>query len=149
MRTNKLLLDVAIDNEVCNKMENRIDVINATLFYSISHLFQLSSLLRNSLCFIERCFPMVAESHNFVELDFIHVRKMFSSSELNIDSEIQVLNAADGWLCHKITDRSKYAKDLLLRIRLLLLSDAALNYILKSKSSFSINPESAAIIKEA
>ena len=68
---------------------------------------------------------MIAESQNFLELDFIHVAKIISSSGLSIDSELQVLNAADGWLCHKITKRNIYANYILSRIRLQLLSDPA------------------------
>ena len=44
---------------------------------------------------IEQCFPMFSDSDNFLELNINYVRKIFKSSELNIDSELQVFNAAD------------------------------------------------------
>ena len=56
---------------------------------------------------------MIADTVNFLELDFIIIKKILSSSGLNIDSELQVFNAADSWLCHDITERRKYAKELL------------------------------------
>ena len=49
---------------------------------------------------IERCFPMIVDSDNFLELDFIFIKKILSSSELNINSELQVFNASDSWLSH-------------------------------------------------
>ena len=147
MKTNKFLLEGTKNNEVCKQMESCINVKNSTIFYSISRIFNISSLANISLCFIERCFPMVTESKNFLELDFIQVGKIILSSELNVDSELQVVNAVDEWLCHNITERNKFAKDLLLKIRISLLSDPTLNYILKSKSSFNTNAECVGIIK--
>ena len=129
-------------------MENSINVNNSTMFYSISQCFQLSNMSKNSLCFIERCFPMVAESQSFVELDFIHVKELISSSGLNVDSELQVYNATDGWLFHKVTERSKYAKHILLKIRLSLLTVPALNFILGKMSSFTSNADCVGIIKD-
>ena len=51
---------------------------------------------------------------------------MLSSSDLNIDSELQVFNAFHSWLCHDITERRKYAKELLSKVCLPLLSTSAL-----------------------
>ena len=81
--------------------------------------------------FIERCFAIVAESKDFSELDFASLVKILSSSGLNIDSELQVFDAFYSWLCHDITKRSKYAKQLLSKVRISLLSVQALNKILK------------------
>ena len=148
LKTNNILLDEAKANVICKQMESKVNIKNVTILYSISQLFKLSNLLKISLSFIERCFPIVAESKNFLELDFVRVGKILSSSELNIDSELQVLIAANVWLSHNTTERSKYAKNLLIKIRLSLLSNPALNHILKTKSSFSMNTECAGIIRE-
>ena len=132
LKTNNILLDESKDEQICKQMENKVNVKNAIVLYYAAHRFKLSSLRNILLPCIERCFPIVAESNNFLELDFIHVAKIILSSDLNTDSELQVLRAADGWLSHNITERSKYATCILSKIRLLLLSDPALNYILKS-----------------
>ena len=82
------------------------------------------------LRYTERCFPIVIETKNFFHLDFNLVVKILASSELNIHSEVEVLNAAINWLKHNIEERNKYAKQLLLKVRLPLLSEHALKYVL-------------------
>ena len=149
LKTNNILFDKGNENEICKQMENKVNVKNATIFYYAAHHFKIKNLSKISLPFIERCFPMVAESHNFLELSFLHIGKIILSSELNVDSELQIVNVVEDWLSHKRTKRSKYAKDLLLKIRLSLLSHPALDYILKSKSTFSMNAECESIIREA
>ena len=147
LKTNNILLDEAKDNEICKQMENIINVKNATKLFYLSHHFKSTKMSNISLLFIERFFQMVVESKTFLELDYIHVGKIISSDELNVDSELQIINVVEDWLSHKRTERSKYAKDLLLKIRLSLLSDPALNYILEKKPSFNTNAECVGIIK--
>ena len=148
-KTNNLLLNEDIENEICKKSENRIiNVNNAATLFSFSRFFNLSNLSKLSFCFINRCFPMVVNCHNFLELDFISVAKIISSNDLSIDSELQVFNAADFWLSHKITERNKYSKDLLLRVRLSLLSVSALKHLLVKKSCFINSDMCTDVIKE-
>ena len=92
-------------------------------------IFKLKTSRDESMRFIERCFPIVAESKDFSELDFVSLVKITSSSELNIDSELQVFDTFYSWLYHDITERRKYAKELLSKVRLPLLSIPALEQI--------------------
>ena len=55
-----------------------------------------------------------------------------SSSELDVTSELEVLEAADSWIAYNYEKRSTFAKDLLLRIRLPLLSDHVLRKVLRT-----------------
>ena len=71
---------------------------------------------------------MFVDCTSFLELDLKLISKILSSSELNIDSEMEVFNAVVSWLGHK-KERSKYAKYLFLKVRIFLLSDPALNLI--------------------
>ena len=148
MKANKNLLDEVKENGLCEYLENKVNDIHAATLYNISKLFKLSSLSKLLLCSIERCFQMVAESKNFLELDISCIRKILSSSELSIDSELQVFNAADDWLCHGITERSKHAKCLLLSVRISLLSDPALSHIINKTSCFTKSEECVNIMKE-
>ena len=125
-----------------------INIKNVAAVYYWSKLFRLFSLSELSLGFIERWFPSVAKSKNFLELDFISVAKVFSSNELNLDSELEVVHSAERWLHHKHTERCKHAKDILLKIRLSLLSVPALNHVLNRKSYLVKIGECAGIIKE-
>ena len=91
---------------------------------------------------------MLFESQNFLHLDISNVKKILASSELNIHSEVDVFNAAIYWLKHNIEERSKYVKQLLLKVRLPLLSEHALKYILDEELSFSNKNECMSVLKE-
>ena len=77
---------------------------------------------------IERCFRFIVDNSLFLLLDFICILKITSSSQLNIDSELEVFNAVVSWLDYD-KQRNVYAKDLILKIRLLLLSVSAPEFI--------------------
>ena len=135
MKFNKILLNEIEDNKINKIMMSGTDIKNCLVRHCSSNIFNLSSSIKGSMSLIERCFPMIVDSDNFLELDFISNKKILSSGGLNIDSELQVFNAADSWLSHDITQRSKYAKDLLSMVRLPLLSIPALKQVLNRVSS--------------
>ena len=92
-----------------------------------------------SLRYIQRCFSDVAKTENFTQIDFTAVKKLLSSPELNITSELEIMKAADTWISYNYDERSKFAKDLLLTVRLNLLPDETLRKILRKsyhKNSF-------------
>ena len=72
-----------------------------------------------------------AKTRNFLSLDFNSVKKILSRCGLNIDSELQVFNAANNWMCHDVNQREKYANLVLAKVRLQLLSIPAINQILE------------------
>ena len=146
LKTNNVLLDEGKENGIREYLENNINVNNAPLLYHSSNLYKLSGCSKLSLSFIERCFPMVAESNNFLELEFKYVLRVLSSDELNCDSELQVFNAANGWLYHNISERRKYAKHIFRCIRVFLLSIPAMKYV-RDKISLS-NHESDVTIEK-
>ena len=119
-------------------MEDNVNMKNAIKLFSVSTVFKLSNLPKLSLCYIERGFPIVADSKDFLELDFVSLVKILLSSELLTDTELQVFNAAEFWLNYS-KERSYYAKAILSRIRLSLLSVPALKNILAKESCFTIN----------
>ena len=148
LKTNNVLLNKVQQNEIYEYMKNEINVRNAAIFYYLSKPFNISSLSKISMRVIERCFPMVAESQTFLELKLVHVKNIISSNELNVDSELQVLNAAGDWMSHKLTKRRKYSICLFSMIRLSLLSSPALKYIFDKKSRFRMGRKCAEIIRE-
>ena len=91
---------------------------------------------------------MVVETQNFLHLDFNLMLKILASSKLNIHSEVEIFNAVITWLKHNNEERSKYAIQLLLKVRLTLLSEHALNYIKDCNSSFNEVHEFEKIINE-
>ena len=147
LKTNKILLDEAKEIKIKKFMKLKIDISNCLALYHLSNIFKPSNSSTVSKLFIERCFPTIAESREFLEFDHISVIKILSSSNLRIDSELQVFNAADRWLSYDLSERSKYAKELLSKVRLSLLSTSALYHILEN-NSLSVFNECASSIKE-
>ena len=110
-----MLTEQNINNKVGEYIGDKISVKNVTTFYQWGKLYKVTSLIEVALIYIERCFAMVVENQNFLELDFNPVIKILSSSELNIDSELEIINAANKWLKHNSKER--------------LLTDNALNHL--------------------
>ena len=135
MKFNKFFPSEVVDDKIKKTMLSMLNDKNCLAIYCLSNIFLQSNSKKAFMSLIERCFPMIVDSDNFLELDFIFIKKILSSSELNIDLELQVFNVADSWLSHDITERSKYAKDLLSMVRLPLLSIPALKQVLDRVSS--------------
>ena len=147
MKANSILLDEVKEGKICKFIKARLKVNSCVVCNYSFGIFKLKTSREESMRFIERCFAIVAESKDFSELNFVSLVKILSSSGLNIDSELQVFDAFYSWLCHDITERSKYAKDLLSKVRLPLLSVHALEQILEKVSSFNIDDECVSIMK--
>ena len=64
------------------------------------------------------------------------ISKILASSELSITSEIEVFKVAERWLNYNIKERSKYAKDILLKVRLHLLSKDTVRLLLDDSTFF-------------
>ena len=144
MNVLKLNEDILISQYV----DDKITFKNVSTFYQLAKLNKLTSLAELTFSYIERCFSIVAETQNFLEIEFNFIGKILKSSELSVRSELEVLNAATSWLKHNSNERSKFAKQLLLTVRLPLLSDHALDYILNSVPAYNENIECVDILKQ-
>ena len=51
---------------------------------------------------------MIVDTKSFIELDIKTVSKILASSSLQIDSEVEVYNAANKWLNCNSEERSKF-----------------------------------------
>ena len=146
---SKLLSDKQLENQTSKHFEDKLTIQNSTSFFYFSRLFQLPELSKLSLGVVERWFTTIANSKNFLELDFINVAKVLNSSELLVDSELQVFNAANAWLNHKRVVRSKHSKYLLQRVRLSLLTVPALKSVLDRNLWIKEKDEYSNIFKKA
>ena len=108
LKDDKVMLVEDKERKKYKLIESKVSVKNVAVLYFISQLFNCSVVSKALLEFIERFFPMFVDSTSFLELDFKHILKIVSTSELNIDSEMEVFNAVVSWLGHK-KERSKYA----------------------------------------
>ena len=148
LKVCKILLDERTANSTGKQIETKITVSNSLKWFIISKLFILKKVSKTSLGIIERWFTTVADTEDFLELDFISLSAILNSSELLIDSELQVFNVINDWLNHESIERSKHAKNLLKKVRLSLLTVPALNNILEKNSWIVLNNECSKIIKK-
>ena len=144
LRTNKLFLEEKIQNKLLSFIKRKVKLQNVVTYYQLAKSFNLGILAKDTLSYIVRCFTMVTKFNNFLQLDFVFVAKIISSSELEITSELEVMNAADEWVRYNYAERSKFAEDLLLKVRLHLLSD----HVLKHLSLESYNTRSSSVFKK-
>ena len=105
--------------------------------YKLAKFFFISSFCKYTFNYIERWFTSVVETESFLELEFSDLLKILKSSGLLITSELEVYDAAEKWIGGDIMERKMFAIDLLLVVRLPLLSDLTLRKLLKTPSSFT------------
>ena len=103
---------------------------NVSALFQVASYFTSPKLVERTGSCMERCFSAVADTNNFLELDYSLARKIFSN--LSVSLEVEVYNAVDAWIRHKAEGRIKFAEDLLSKVRLPLLSDRALSSVLKN-----------------
>ena len=137
LKTNNIYLHEDLDIKILTKIRSKVNNGNVATYYQIASCFSLKKLRTKACCYIKRLFTLVCETLNFLELDYTQVAQIISSSELRIDSELEVLDAADNWVKYDYLNRKKYAKDLLLKIRLSMLSNNILNRIGKMNITFN------------
>ena len=146
LKASKIFLNKRQKNYSCNLMQSKMTVRNNLLYHQITDIFNLSDLLQTSMAYTERCFLIVAETNSFLQLDFALVKEILQSSKLHITSELEVFYAINKWIRYKPEERINLAKDLLLTIRLPILSDPALKYIMKELFNVSKVDECKRII---
>ena len=149
IKVSQIMLDESISNHASKCIRDKVTALNCIPCLSFSKLFRLKKIYKMSLRIIERWFTTVADSEDFLELDFACVSAILNSSELLIDSELQVFNVMAAWLNHKCIVRNKHAKYLLQRVRLSLLTVPALKNILDKNLWISENDECTDVINEA
>ena len=153
-KINKIFPKERLQNQITRFIENKLNFESVATYYQLANIFNLHNCAAISLKYIERCFTMVVESQSFSHLRFNLVEKILSSSELDITSEFQVLQAANTWIEYNYDERSKYAKELLLKVRLPLLSHHALRKVLNKPDNelysyvFQRNKECRVIAKK-
>ena len=131
-RLNKFSFNKCSVSTICTILKEKVKIENAALVYQFVNLFNLTSLKNSTRRYIERCFTIVSDNESFLELEYKIISKILASSKLLITSEIEVFKVANRWLNHNIEERSKYAGNLLLKVRLHLLSTETINHILNN-----------------
>ena len=87
-KVSKILLDERTANSTGKQLEIKVTVLNNLMWFFISKHFNLKEVSKKSLGITARWFTTVANSEDFLELEFTCVSAVLSSSELIIDSEL-------------------------------------------------------------
>ena len=147
-KLTKVLTQMPLKRKVNKIFLNTLNIQNVLISYKISKMFNLKSVAKQSLSHIESSFTILAETKNFLELEYILVAKIFASSELHITSELEIYNSVKTWLNYNLSERKKHAKQLLIKVRFALLSDRSLEKILKETSLFTKEEEYFSVLKD-
>ena len=148
LKLNQIKLNRDVETKMYNNIKTLINPQNVATYYHLSKIFSLNKLSSKTKAYINCWFTTVAETNNFLELNIVLVKKVLLSSLLYITSEIEVFTAADSWITYKLNRRKKHSKDLLMTVRLSLLSKHALKHLLHRDSSFKKVNECQTIINE-
>ena len=149
LKSSNTELSKNIDTKLIEYIEDKITIQNVFNIYQLTGLFRLQCLYKYTYNYLERCFTMLAQTPNFLNLEYSTVAKLLKSSSLHITSELEVYNAANEWLTYKFNERSKFVKDILLKVRFHSLSDFSLESLLKNKSSLTCIDDCFRLIKQA
>ena len=151
------LSKILLTEDFQSYLRKGINFRNVLFLLKITKLFHLPDLFKELSSNVDRLFSIVAGTSSFLELDFALLSKILGSSQLNITSEVEVFEAAcdwlnhdapsRDWLNHDAPSRGKRAKHLLLKVRLPLLSQRALEHLLKKSSPISRDSECITILE--
>ena len=148
IKIKKLSLSKNLQVRINKSFEEKKSIKNVLTIYKLTKVFNLPTLAQETLHCVESCFTILVETQNFLQLDYTLAAKILHSSDLHITSELEVFNSANLWLNYNFGERKKYAKDLLKTVRLSLLSDHSLKYILKESSSFAKIEDCVTVLKK-
>ena len=91
------MLEECLFGNLIKIVKDKVNFENAATYHQLAKKFCLSKIADETFCYIERCFTSVAKSNSFLELDYFYVKRVLSSSALDVTSEIQILKAANAW----------------------------------------------------
>ena len=149
MKQTKLMLKQDASLKAIEFLQQQTTVVSSAAFYGLAKLYELPSLAESAFSYMERCFAMVAETPNFLQLDHRALLKVLASSNLRVDSETEVHDAAVAWLSSRSSgERSERALRLLLKVRLPLLSTPTLKYLSRKASPFTENKDCVSVLEE-
>ena len=133
----KVSLKEENDKQYAQLVNQKITLKNVLLYYKLSKVFNLRKIYKKAYGYIVSYFFRVSKTEYFLQLDFSYVRRILSSSELYIDSELEVMNSAIEWLSYDYENRIKLAEDLFLTVRFPLLPDHVVTDALRRYQTIS------------
>ena len=146
-KTLKLLNLNSFKGTLNCKLRKEITHDNVCFYHEFVHNFCDQTIQSYTLNYIERWFCLIVENKKHLDLSFSILKNLCLSSNLNITSELEVLNAVVCWIINDSEIRRKLSFQLIKTIRFPLLSAAALKTLLISYNCFLNCHESKKYIK--
>uniref|UniRef100_A0A6A7FTI1 Kelch-like protein diablo n=3 Tax=Hirondellea gigas TaxID=1518452 RepID=A0A6A7FTI1_9CRUS len=103
-------------------MKHRIHIRNVLSVRYFGETFSCQSLVKACNRYLQKHFVHVAESEEFLNLNFDDVLEIISRDELNVPSESCVFEAAMSWVKRDLEKRNDHLPEMLTKIRLPLLT---------------------------
>ena len=149
LKVNRIMVHPNFDTEVCRVLKDKMTPENVAAFHQLSKLYHLPAASKATAAYAQLWFAVLAETDDFLQLEFPLIKNLLGSCWLHVTSELEVLNAASAWIDFDFGARRKHAKDLLSKVRLMLLSKHALEHLLSATTAFCKIPECRSLLEEA
>ena len=109
----------------------KLNLKNYLFYFKISKLYNLKRLT-NYLCnYLLQQYILNEDKNSFFQLNFEEICLIFSCSELQISSELELFNAAVDWINYKPNERTKHMNTVLKLIRLPLIPKSILTHVVR------------------
>ena len=116
---------------LCNFIVEEVTIKNWCFYLHLSKVFYLKDLEEFLLSLCLNCFLTNYQPDVLLELSFTDISTLVSSSNLKIDSELEIFNAIVSWVGYKKFERKCYTDKLLSLVRLPLLTEEILKNVVK------------------
>ena len=143
------LEDENLKNKISFYIFKKLNLNNCLFYYKLTRLYNLKDLRKYFYnYFLQQCI-LKEDVTLFYNLKISELVEIFSCSELQISSELELFNAAVDWIYYKQKKRIKHMKKLLKLIRLPLLTDEILTDLFKQHPLCKSSTSCRAIINKA
>ena len=119
LKAESFLGGIKVQQYVCEEM---LTLENYRFYFKLSKLLQLNHLKEYFYNIFLQQYLLKKGEKVFYELSYNDITNLVASSQLKIDSEIEVFNAVTDWIKYKKSEREQFICDLLKLVRLPLLT---------------------------
>ena len=149
LEAERLLENSNLRHYICENIVKRITTKNCFFYLQLSKLFYLENLHDFLLNLLFKYYLTKFNLSDFCKLSYTDLAALIASSNLQVDSELEIFYTVIDWISYKKNERKDYIEKLLVLVRLPLLSEEILINVVQAHPLCSNNPECEAIIKKA
>ncbi|XP_075220268.1 actin-binding protein IPP [Lycorma delicatula] len=129
-------------------LKQELHATNAVGIYRFAEGHNCEELAKAAFSFILSNLPRICREEEFYELPKENLCAILASEFLQVDSELQVFQAAMKWISHDLTQRKRYVFEILIHVRLPLLSLCMLEHAITECNDASLKVALRSIRKD-